>query len=127
MDLSYVDKQAKDNNGVNYLLVRQDLFDRNVSAKGKKRKDFNETIRAILSMNTNKTEPQKFGWTRERSLLQSLKNFAKLKEYKCTPRWVRPRLHLLNVQYDLCKMYFTVTWKTMDTSTFTTWLNSLQH
>ena len=33
MDLAYVDKLAKDNNGVKYLLVRQDLFDRPVDGK----------------------------------------------------------------------------------------------
>ena len=38
MDLAYVDKLAKDNNGVKYLLVRQDLFDRTVDAKGMKEK-----------------------------------------------------------------------------------------
>ena len=54
MELAYVDKLAKDNNGVKYLRARQNLFDRNVNAKGNKRKDFNETIRAILTMNTKK-------------------------------------------------------------------------
>ena len=39
MDLAYVDKLAKENNGVKYLLVRQDLFDRTVKAKGVKAKD----------------------------------------------------------------------------------------
>ena len=34
MDLAYVDKLEKENNGVKYLLVRQDLFDRTVKAKG---------------------------------------------------------------------------------------------
>ena len=38
MDLACVDKLAKDNNGVKYLLVRQDLFDRTVDAKGMKKK-----------------------------------------------------------------------------------------
>ena len=33
MDLLYVDLLAKENNGVKYLLVRQDLFDRIVNAK----------------------------------------------------------------------------------------------
>ena len=33
MDLAYVDKLAKDNTGVKYLLVRQDLIDRTVDAK----------------------------------------------------------------------------------------------
>ena len=44
MDLAYVDKLAKDNNGVKYLLVRQDLFDRTVDAKGMKTKDSKETV-----------------------------------------------------------------------------------
>ena len=39
MDLAFVDKLAKENNGVKYLLVRQDLFDRTVNAKGMKTKD----------------------------------------------------------------------------------------
>ena len=42
MDLAYVDKLAKDDNGVKYLLVRQNLFDRTVDAKGMKTKDFND-------------------------------------------------------------------------------------
>ena len=33
MDLAYVDELARENNGVKFLLVRQDLFDRTVSAK----------------------------------------------------------------------------------------------
>ena len=43
MDLAYVGILAKDNNGVEYLLVRQDLFDRTVDAKGMKSKDSKET------------------------------------------------------------------------------------
>ena len=38
MELAYVDKLAKDNNGVKYLLVRQDLFDRTVDEKKRKQK-----------------------------------------------------------------------------------------
>ena len=34
IDLAYVDKLAEDDNGLKYLLVRQDLFDRTVDAKG---------------------------------------------------------------------------------------------
>ena len=47
MDLAYVDKLAKENNGVKYLLVRQDLFYRTVSAKGLKTKDSEETVKAF--------------------------------------------------------------------------------
>ena len=83
-DLAYVDKLAKDNNGVKYLLVRQDLFDRTVDAKGIKSKDSKETVLAFLSMITKKNRPKKFGLTREQNLLESLKSYAKLKEYKFT-------------------------------------------
>ena len=54
MHLAYVDKVAKENNGVKYLLVRQDLFDRTVDAKEMQRKDSKETVRAFLSMITQK-------------------------------------------------------------------------
>ena len=56
MDLAYVDKLAKDNNGVKYLLVRQD---RTVDAKGLKTKDSKETVRAFLTMITKKNRPKK--------------------------------------------------------------------
>ena len=59
MDLAYVDKLAKDNNGVMYLLVRQDLFDRTVDAKGMKTRDSKETVRAFLTMITKKNRPNK--------------------------------------------------------------------
>ena len=59
MDLAHVDKLAKDNNGVKYLLVRQDLFDRTVDAKGMKTKDSKETVRAFLTMITKKNRPKK--------------------------------------------------------------------
>ena len=54
MDLAYVDKPAKDNNGVKHLLVRQDLFDRTVGAEGMKTKDSKETVGAFLTMITKK-------------------------------------------------------------------------
>ena len=53
MDLAYVDKLAKDNNGIKYLLVRQDLFDRTVDAKGMKTKDSNETFETFSKKITN--------------------------------------------------------------------------
>ena len=49
MDLACIDKLAKDNNGVKYLLVRQDLFDRTLDAKRMKSKDSKETVRAFLT------------------------------------------------------------------------------
>ena len=82
MELAYVDKLAKDITGVKYLLVRQDLFDRTVAAKGMKTEDSMETVRAFLTMITKKSSTRKIGLTREQNSLESLKNYAKLKEYK---------------------------------------------
>ena len=59
MDLAYVDKLAKENNGVKNLLVRQDLFDRTVKAKGMKIKDSQETVKAFSSMITKRNRPKK--------------------------------------------------------------------
>ena len=84
MDLAYVDKLAKNNNGVKYLLVRQDLFDRTVDAKGMKTKGSKETVRAFLIMITKKNRSKKIGLIREQNLLESVKNYAKLKEYQFT-------------------------------------------
>ena len=58
MDLAYVDKLLKETNGVKYLLVRQDLFDRTVDAKGMKTKDSQETLKAFSSMITKRNRPQ---------------------------------------------------------------------
>ena len=60
MDLACVDKLVKDNNGVKYLLVRQDLFDRTVYAKGLKTKDSKETVREFLTMITKKNRRKSF-------------------------------------------------------------------
>ena len=58
LDLAYVDKLAKENNGVKYLLVRQDLFDRTVNAKGMKTKDSEETVKAFPSMIRKRNRPK---------------------------------------------------------------------
>ena len=59
MDFAYVDKLAEENNGVKYLLVREDLFDRTVNAKGMKTKDSQETVKAFSSMITKRSQPKK--------------------------------------------------------------------
>ena len=59
MDPAYVDKLAKQINGVKYILVRQDLFHRTVSAKGMKTKNSQETVKAFSSMITKRNRPEK--------------------------------------------------------------------
>ena len=59
IDLAYVDKLDKDNNGIRYLLVRQDLFDRAVDAKGMKTKNSKETACVFLTMITKNNRSEK--------------------------------------------------------------------
>ena len=59
MDLAYVDKVAKENNGVKYLLVHQNFFDRTVNAKGMKTKVSQETVKAFSPMITKRNRPKK--------------------------------------------------------------------
>ena len=73
MDLAYVDKLAKDNNGVEYLLVGQDLFDRTVDAKGMKTKDSKETVRSFLTMITKNNRPTKIWVDKGTELAQKIK------------------------------------------------------
>ena len=73
MYLAYVDKLSKDINGVKYLLVRQDLFDRIVDAKGMKTKDYKEMVCAFWLWLQKRIDPEKFGLTREQNMLESLK------------------------------------------------------
>ena len=84
MDLAHVDKLAKENNGVKYLIVRQDLFDRTVNAKGMKTKDSKETVKAFSSMITKRDRPKKIWVDKGPSLLERLKSFVLLRGYKFT-------------------------------------------
>ena len=59
MGLAYIDKIAKVSNGVKYLQVRQDLFDRTVGAKGMKTKESKEAFPAFLSLITKQNHRKK--------------------------------------------------------------------
>ena len=59
MNLAYVDKLASDNTGVKYLLVRQDLFDSTVDAKGMKTKVSKETVSVFLNLIAKKNRTTK--------------------------------------------------------------------
>ena len=98
--MAYVDKRVKDNNGVKYLLVRQDLFDRTVDAKGMKTKDLEETVRAFLTMITKMNRPKKIWVDKGTEFAGEFKKLCKAEGIQIYSTMVRPRLHLLNVQYD---------------------------
>ena len=76
MDLAYVDKLAKENNGVKYLLVRQDLFDRTANAKGMKTKDSQESLKAFSSMITNRIRPKNVWVDKGTEFAAALKKFC---------------------------------------------------
>ena len=60
MDVACVDELPKDDDGVMYLLVRQDRFDRTVDAKGIETEDPKETVRACLTLITKKNRPNRY-------------------------------------------------------------------
>ena len=60
MDPAYVDKLSKDNNGVNYLLDCQDLFDRTVDSKGMRTKGSKETVKTFSETITKKNRQKKY-------------------------------------------------------------------
>ena len=76
MDLAYVDKLAKEINGVKCLLVRQDLFDRTVNAEGMKTKDSQETVKAFSSMIAKKNRPKKIWLDKGTEIAGAFKKFC---------------------------------------------------
>ena len=127
MDLAYVDKLAKANNGVMYLLVPQDLFDRTVDAKGMKTKNSKGTVRAFLTMIAKKESTQKNWVDKGTEFAGEFKELGKAEGIQIYSTMSETKASLAERSNDSWKIYFTVTWKTMDTSTVTNWLISLQH
>ena len=76
MDFAYLDKLAKKNYGVMFLLNRQDLFDRTVSAKRMKTKDSQETVKAFSSMITKKNRPKKIWLDKGTAFAGALEKFC---------------------------------------------------
>ena len=76
MNRAYVDKLAKGNNGVKCLLVRQDLFDRTVDARGMKKKDSKETVKKVSRMIVKKNRPKKIWVYQGREFAGEFKKFC---------------------------------------------------
>ena len=76
MDLAYVDKLAREKNGVKYLLVRHDLFDRTVNAKWMKTEDSQETVKAFSSMITKRNRPKNIYVDKGTELAGAFKKFC---------------------------------------------------
>ena len=100
MDPAYVDKLAKDNTGVKYLLGCEDLFDRTVDANGVKTKNSYEMVREFLSTITKKYRPNKFWVDKGREFAGDFEEFCKAEGIQIFLNGVRLRLHLLKAQND---------------------------
>ena len=82
MDLAYVDELAKENNGIKYLIVRQDLFDRTVNAKRIKTKDSQESVTASSSMITKSNRPKNNFFDKSIEFAGAFKKF-------CAAEWIQ--------------------------------------
>ena len=91
MDHAYVDKLAKENNGVKFLLVRQDLFDRTVKAKGMKTKDSQEIVKAFSSMITKRNRPKKIWVDKKTEFAGVLKKFCAAEGIQVYPTMSDPK------------------------------------
>ena len=76
VDLAYVDQLAQDNNGVKYLLVRQDLLERTVDAMGMKAKDSRKTVKTFSIKITKKNRPKKIWVDQGTECAGEFKNFC---------------------------------------------------
>ena len=79
MDLAYVEKTARRNNGVMYLLVRQDLFERTLNAEGMETEDSQETVKAFSSMITKRNQPEKIWVDKGTKFAGAFKRFCAAK------------------------------------------------
>ena len=118
MDLAYVDKLAKNINGVKYLLVRQDLFDRTVDAKRMKSKGSKDTVRAFFSVITKKNRPKKIWVEKGTEFVEDIKKLCKAEGIQTYSTMSETKAAFVERTIRSLKKYFIVTWNTMDTSTF---------
>ena len=77
IDLAFVDKLAKDNRGITFLLIRQDMFDKTIDVRGLKTKDSKEALRAFAEMVTMRKRPQKIWVDKGKEFAGEFKKFCK--------------------------------------------------
>ena len=75
--MAYVDDIAKDNNGVKYLPVLRDLFDRTAEVKGMKTKDSKEKVCSFSTTIAKKNQTGKIWVVKRRKIAGEFKNLSK--------------------------------------------------
>ena len=123
MGFVYVDKLSKNKNGVKYLLVRQDLFDRTVNAKGMKTKDSQETVKAFSSTITKKNLLKKLWVDKGTQFAGACKKFCAAEGIQVYCTMSETKAAFVERRKPSLKKIFTVTWRILDTSIYTIYLN----
>ena len=100
MDLAYVDKLARGDNCINYLLVRQDLFDGTIDAKGMTTKASQETIRAFSTLITKKNRPKKTWVDKETEFAGAFEKLCEAEGIQNNSTMSETKAEFFNVQYD---------------------------
>ena len=101
------------------------MFDR-IDAKRKETKDSKENVRAFL--NDNKKEPtQENLGTRGTEFVREFEKVCNAEGIQIYSTMSETKAAFAECAIRSLKNVFTVTWKIMDTSIFTSSLNSLQH
>ena len=111
MDLAYADKLSKENNGVKYLLVRQDLFDRTVNAKGMKTKDSQKTVKAFSSMITKRNRPKQIWVDKGTEFAGAFKKLCTAEGIQVYSIMSETKASFAERTIRSLKNIFTVTWK----------------
>ena len=93
IDVAYVDKLAKYNHGVKYLLVAVDVLSRKLRVQPMRSKSASETVKSFSRMIIDK-KPKKFGQIKELSLKELSKNFVKRTASRLTQLTVKQNLRL---------------------------------
>ena len=93
IDVAYVDKLAKYNHGVKYLLVAVDVLSRKLRVQPMRSKSASETAKSFARMIIDK-KPKKFGKIKELSLKELSKSFVKRTASRLTQLTVKQNLRL---------------------------------
>ena len=125
-DLAYVDELAKDNKGVKYLLVRQDLSHRAADAKVMKTKNYKETFWAFSYIITKKNDSRKYWVHKGTEFAGKFKKVCSGEGIQISSTMTETKPAFTERTIKTLKMFFTVTWKIMDTITLAYCLSSYQ-
>ena len=126
MDLAYVDKLAKDNNGVKYSLVRQDLFDRTVDPKGMKTKDSKDTVKTSPKLITKKNRPKKVWVDQGTEFAGEFKKLCSAEGIEIYSTKSETKAAFAERTIRSSKTFCIALWRNLGTSNFMIYLNLLQ-